>query len=63
MIYLHYTKKSYLQKKAEEAHKIFEGLGPKVELVSCGFVVLFVSFFCSIFCVASVAFMSVILLW
>lgn len=23
-----------LQKKAEEAHKIFEGLGPKVELVS-----------------------------
>lgn len=24
------------QKKAEEAHKIFEGLGPKVELVSVG---------------------------
>lgn len=43
-------KKSYLQKKAEEAHKIFEGLGPKVELVSCG--ILFF-FFCSIFCVAS----------
>lgn len=25
---------SLLQKKAEEAHKILEGLGPKVELVS-----------------------------
>uniref|UniRef100_A0A8C3QLJ1 Nuclear receptor corepressor 1 n=1 Tax=Cyanoderma ruficeps TaxID=181631 RepID=A0A8C3QLJ1_9PASS len=28
------------RKKAEEAHKIFEGLGPKVELVSCGILVL-----------------------
>jgi len=45
MICLDYTKKkSYLQKKAEEAHKIFEGLGPKVELVSSGFVV-----FCGFF--------------
>lgn len=41
-------KKSYLQKKAEEAHKIFEGLGPKVELVSCGilFVYLLYYFLC-----------------
>lgn len=31
-----------LQKKAEEAHKIFEGLGPKVELVSKKFL-LFMS--------------------
>lgn len=37
-------KKSYLQKKAEEAHKIFEGLGPKVELVSCGILLVFFFF-------------------
>lgn len=43
-------KKSYFQKKAEEAHKIFEGLGPKVELVSCG---IFVFLFCFAFYVAS----------
>lgn len=55
---LDYAKPSDLQKKAEEAHKIFEGLGPKVELVSCGFFICF--FFC---CSVPVLPVAVILLW
>ena len=33
----------HLQKKAEEAHRILEGLGPRVELVSCFFFLFFLS--------------------